>query len=371
MAEKDLEKIKAASKRLEEWLSAPGGPGIRAAKLEYVESFQAEDGTECMIFKFRKSVFSKWMLGIVNDLGAFSGMREFRQEYAVRDAEECLETLRAGAGSEPGRAESPDGEYAKDRGVFSGFVLLSDKSWDKEKFKRDFLEDWGLSPEYDEGEEGADREDADREREFDAMLFEMGSQRVALGFMGMPVPNGEAEHNAAFNYTWKEAVEVTKTHKAQITVAILGAHEDVKKDGELFVKVTATLCRQTNAIAVYANGVVYQPQFYFAMKEFMEQGLYPLPGLLWLGIMRSEGGFHVYTIGMNSFGKPDMEILDVAKDPNEARDFLMNVALYCIDGDVTLKDGETVGLTARQKCKVIRSPGVCMGGTTLKIAYER
>ncbi len=255
--------------------------------------------------------------------------------------------------------------YAKNRGAFTGFVLLSDKSWDKEKFKRDFQADWGLSPEYDEGE-GSPKKQSGCE----AMLFDIGSQRVALGFLDIPVPGGEAERNAAFNYTWKEAVEVTKTHQAQIMVGILGEHEDVKKDGELFVKVTATLCRQSNAIAVYANGVVYQPQFYFAMKEFIEKGLYPIPGLLWFGMMRSERGFHVYTIGMNSFGKDDMEILDVTKNPNEAKDFLMNIAGYCIDEDVTLHDGETIGLSATQRCKITRSQGVCMNGMTLKIAYE-
>lgn len=365
MKETDAVKIEAAAQQLAEWLSDPRELGVRPAKIEYVEAFEDEDEIECMIFKYKKSLFSKWQLGIVSDSGVFSQMQEFHSGSARREAEECLEFLKNYwknlAAKEAGLENA---EYAKNRGAFTGFVLLSDKIWDQEKFKRDFREDWGLSPEYEDG-----GDNPKKTKGCDAVLFDIGSQRVALGFLDIPVPGGEAEHNAAFNYTWKEAVETVKTHQAQIMVGILGAHEDIRRDGELFVKVTATLCRQQNAIAVYANGVVYQPAFYFAMKEFIEKGMYPLMGLVWFGLVRSEGGFHVYTVGMNNFGKDDMEILNVAEHPDEAKDFLMNIAQYCIEEDVTLHDGETVGLSAEQRCKITRSQGVCTEGMTLKIAY--
>lgn len=257
-------------------------------------------------------------------------------------------------------------EYAKKKGVFSGFVLLSDKSWNKDRFKRDLEADWGLCPEYDEGD-GSRQEERTH---CDALIFDLGSQRVAVGYMGIPVPGGEAEQNAAYNYTWENAVEVTKTHQAQILVTVLGEHEDVRKDGELFVKAVAALCKQPNAIGVYANGVVYQPEFYFAMKEFIEKGMYPLLGLVWFGVLRAEYGYHIYTIGMNSFGMDDMEILGTAEDPRTAKDFLVNIAGYCIDGDVILHSGETIGLSETQRCRITRSPGVCVEGMTLKIEYN-
>lgn len=264
------------------------------------------------------------------------------------------------------QAGAENHEYANQKGIFSGFVLLSDKSWDKDKFKRDLEADWDIHPDYDEGD-GSDREGGDH---CDALIIDYGSQRLAIGYLDMPVPGGEAEQNAAFNYTWKDAVEVTKTHQAQIIVTVLGEHADVKMDGELFVKVTASLCKQPNAIGVYANGVVYQPEFYFAMKEFIEQDMYPLLGLVWFGVLRAEHGFHVYTIGMNSFGMDEMEILGTAEDPNVVKDFLMNIAGYCIDGDVILHDGETIGLSETQRCRISRSPGVCVEGMTLKIDYN-
>lgn len=366
MVEPDKSKIDNAVSQLEEWLSDPRELGKKPSKVEYVESFEDEDGVSCMIFKYKKSMLSKWMLGIVSDSGVFSYMKEFDGDRARQDAEECLTFLKNyWKNLAAKQAGTENQKYEEHKGAFSGFVLLSDKTWDKEQIKRDLKADWGIDPEYDEGDDSYDREGDG----CDAMIFELGSQRILLGFMDVPVPGGEAEQNAAYNYMWKDAVEVTKTHQAQIMVAVLGEHQDVKQDGVLFVKLVASLCKQPNAIGVYTNGVVYEPKFYFAMKEFIEKGLYPLLGLVWFGMLRSEKGIHLYTYGMNTFGKDDMEILDTTEDIQTVKDFLIDIAGYCIDQDVVLHDGETIGLSADQRCRITKSPGVCVAGETLKIAY--
>ena len=238
-------------------------------------------------------------------------------------------------------------------GAFSGFVLLSEKKWDKEQFKKDFEEDWELEPTYAEGDS-----DSEGDNDADAVIMELDGQRVVLGYMGMPVPNGEAEENAVYNYMWKDAVEVTKTHKAHMVVMIMGEHEDVNEDGELFVKVIATLCKQETVIGVYTNGVVYQPEFYFAMKEYIENEMYPVMGLVWFHMVREEFGFSLYTMGMNNFGKDEMEVIETTENLGEVREFLMNIASYCIEEDVTLCDGETIGVSEDQICEITRSEGV-------------
>ncbi|MFC5537704.1 DUF4261 domain-containing protein [Rhodocytophaga aerolata] len=42
---------------------------------------------------------------------------------------------------------------------------------------------------------------------------------------------------------------------------------------------------------------------------------------------------------------------------------------YVISQDVSLQDGETIGLSAEQKLKIIQSKGKFLEGQTLKIAY--
>ena len=257
-------------------------------------------------------------------------------------------------------------ETNKKAGGFSGFILLEEERWDKEQFKIDFAKDWDLEPIYEEGESTKEG-DSDT----DVVIMELNEQRVIFGYMGIPVPDGEAEDNAAYNYMWKDAVEVTKKHKAHMVVMIVGKHNDIMEDGELFVKVVSTLCKQENVIGVYTNGVVYEPKFYFAMKECLRAGIFPIMGLVWFHMIREECGFSIYTIGMKNFGKDEMEIIKVEENPVEVRDFLMEIASYVILEDVTLCHGETIGLTEEHICKIIRSQGVYVGDMSLKIDYHK
>ena len=58
------ETIKNAMKELEDWLSDPSELGKKPAKIEYTNAFTDEDGINCLIFKYKKNVFGKWLLGL-------------------------------------------------------------------------------------------------------------------------------------------------------------------------------------------------------------------------------------------------------------------------------------------------------------------
>ena len=66
------ETIKNAMAELEDWLSDPSELGKKPAKIEYTNAFADEDGINCLIFKYKKNAFGKWLLGIVSESGTFS-----------------------------------------------------------------------------------------------------------------------------------------------------------------------------------------------------------------------------------------------------------------------------------------------------------
>ena len=80
------EKIKNAMEELEEWLSDLSELGKKPAKIEYTNAFTDEDGINCLIFKYKKNVFGKWLLGIVSESGTFSEMGEYHQKTEIDDA---------------------------------------------------------------------------------------------------------------------------------------------------------------------------------------------------------------------------------------------------------------------------------------------
>lgn len=361
----DEKRIEEAKTELIGWLAHPAELGKAPAKIEYVNAFEDEDGISCLIFKYKKSLLGRWLLGIVSESGTFSEMQEYKQETERADAEKLLEYLKD-YWKKQAEYASEDEERNKNRGSFLAFVLLGDKSWDREQFKKDFEADWGIQIEEDE-------EEQENEKYKDVMLFHVGSQLVTIGYMDFPVPNQEAEQNASMNYMWREAKEVTAKHEAQILVSVLGEHADIFEDSRLYVKAVTSMCRQKNALAVNANGIVYQPEFYIEMAGLLQKHPeeVPLFNLIWFGLARTDKGVSGYTVGMYQFGKDEIEVLDVQDKPSEIRDFIINMAGYVVSNDVTLRDGETIGFSAKQKLPITRSAGVFTEGMTLKIGYGK
>lgn len=262
------------------------------------------------------------------------------------------------------KKERKEKQEEQDGGGFLGFVLLAEPVWDREQFKRDLLEDWGIDAVDAE-------EDADGEQYKDILLTEQGDMRLAVSFMPGPVPNGEAEHYAAANYLWPEAVEATKRHQAQILVAVLGDKAGPLEQGKLFTKAAASCLKQSGAVGIYTDGAVFQPEFYRDFAMLMKEGELPIMDWVWFGLCHSGPQAGVYTYGMKKFGRDEIEVYvdRLGADLNAVRDFMLSIVSYILESGAVLRDGETIGFSEDQKLPVTRSKGVALDGETLKIGY--
>lgn len=359
-----MAKYEEDKQKIIEWLMHPSELGCKPGKIEFTKEFTDEDEVVCKIFKYKKSLLSPWLLAISSDAGVFSEMKKYDPSTEIEDAKELLTFLKdywkRTANDEEERRKRK--ENAKG---FQAFVLFKEPLFDPKTFESSFFEEWGISLDKHEDDEALDKNE---DSNVDARIYEIGSMLLVLGYMGFPVPNGEAEANAQFNYMWKDAVLVTRTHKAHMIVTIMGKGT-IEEKGILYTKAITTLCRQENTLGVYANGVVYEPKIFVAMSDIMKEGSLPILNLVWFGIVRGENGISAYTCGMDCFGKDEMEIVNSNRQPSELRDMLINIADYVISEDVYLHNGETIGLTAEQRLKITKSEGFNVDGESLKIAF--
>lgn len=406
----------AAMQSLKEWLSHPGELGKEPAKIELAGEFDLYD-LHYYIFKYKKGILGKWLLGVCGGYGpgetehcghVFSEMEVYDPSTAEEKAIAMVEMLRqywmdrarearqgrdgsgedgrdgedGGYGEEEGGVEErEDGKYGQNgkygengmsgdedgqeddpAGTFVGFVLLSEAHWDPVQLADDLKRDWGIDCIEEEDDTAEGNAQAPH-------IYSINGLRVVVAMMDTPVPNGEAEANAANNYMWPEAVEVVKTHQAQLLVAVMGTDAPVKERGILFARLLAACCRQKTVLGIYTSGTVFQPQFYLDASEMMKDGGLPILNWIYFGLYQTEGGWNTYTYGMKALGKDEMEVLNAPAKPQELRDFLLNLAYYVLDEDVVLRDGETIGFTAEQKLPITRSKGVSLDGFTLKIGY--
>lgn len=246
-----------------------------------------------------------------------------------------------------------------DAGDFAGFALLSEAKWSKAKFIEDMKAEWDVDVPDEKPEEN------------DVVYARVGDFTLVIGMMPAPVPDGAPEHFAHGNYMWREAVETVKRHKAHLLVCILGDNGDLLEKGRLYVMASAAVLKQESAIAFYQEGAVYQPEMYLVCARMIKTNKFPLLNWVWFGLYNDGRMAGCYTYGMRRFGKEEMEVYVASEgaDLNAIREFVLGIATYVIDSDVTLKDGETIGFTEEQKLPITLSKGILLEGNTLKIAY--
>ena len=343
-----------------QWLMHPSELGKMPKDVRFTKQFTTADGIECMIFKFKKSLLSPWLLAIASDSGIFSEQQKYNPATEIEDATKLVEFLKQ-YWQNKAKEQTDREEKAKGAGVFAAFALLKEATWNALEFEKAFQDEWGITLSDSESTESGTKAYS---------VPELGAKAIlAITLVEASVPGGEAEYNAQYNYLWKDAVQVAKSHKAHLIVSVLGA-DTPKGGGALFAMALSSICHNENTLGMYYNNVVVQPNYIFSGAEFLKMKQFPVLSLVWIGIVQSENGISGYTTGLTNLGKDEIEIVNVRKSPNEIRDFLQNIASYVIEEDVILHDGETIGADNTQRLKIVKSAGVNVKGESLKILYQ-
>ena len=346
-----------ALRAMAEWLKQPEAMGKKPSQVEYVDDFDY-NGLRYYIFKFKKNVFGKWLMGVCGGYrrGSMKNCGHIASRFEAYNAISATEAA-VSMVEEAGNPKWPEGQDQLVRyGSFLGLVLLNEAKWDSEKFKSDLEAEWGIKAEVSEGES-------------DTLVWEEGGMMATVGFIPSPVPGGEAEENASSNYLWPEAVETVKKHSAFLTVAVLPREKRAAQAGELFVKMCDACLMQEGVLGLYSCGTVFNPEFYREAASVMKDGDVPYLNWVHFGLYRMGDILNGYTYGLSAFGKDEIEVVGYEADPVDLRNFLMDISVYVLSNDVVLLDGETIGFSEKQRLSISKSPGVAIERDTLKIEY--
>ena len=244
-----------------------------------------------------------------------------------------------------------------------GFVLLKENRYDPARILVALQRDWGIVP--DRGEAPTITEDS--------LMFNVNGLLCSVALMPAPLPNNEAEQNAAFNYFWPEAVATVRQHQAHLLVVVMPLGNDAATPitvMSLYSKLVCACLADDNALGIYTSGTVFAPDFYQDMCNALRHGELPIMAWIFIGLYGDEGGSNAYTIGLEQFNKMELEILASRHEPNELFTFLCGICDYLIANDVTLRNGETIGFSEDEKLAITRSSRVAgIAEETLKIAY--
>ena len=192
--------------------------------------------------------------------------------------------------------------------------------------------------------------------------FNIDGELVALAFMPAPVPSEELESLCQFSYMWDNAeTEV---------LSVMSGNASIVDKYSLLTKINASLLRTCDtAIGIYQGSatLLVPKSVYIDFADMLNEEMLPIQLWIYIGLIQENGKTSMYSYGLEEFGKLEMEIINSDMDVNYLFDFLSNILYYIIDQDVTLLDGETIGMSEEQKLTIRESKAVYLEGDSLKI----
>lgn len=242
-----------------------------------------------------------------------------------------------------------------------GMVLLKDSNSLKiAQVITELQENWNLTVKHDKAKEGET-----------TSVVQIGQYMVAIASIPIPVPGDEVKETATYNYFWKEGKKEAPQHKGHIIVSIINAGINPVEENIIFTKVTSAILNHSDALGVYIGErtLLLNKKFYLANTELMSEESLPIYNWVYFGLRKENGRQSVYTYGLSQFGKLEMEIVRSKHSLETLSDMMYNITHYVLAYNVSLKHGETIGLSATQKLKITKSKGVYLDDKTLKIEF--
>lgn len=240
-----------------------------------------------------------------------------------------------------------------------GMILLEEaNSLNMDKVITDLEEKWKLNIE-------------SKETDNEVSVMKINGYNIIIANVPTAIPGEEIKNTAEYNYLWKNGREEAPKHKGHVILSIMNAGENSIKENLLFNQIAASILENSKSIGIYIGGrtLLLEKDFYLANSETMSEDDLPLYNWIYFGLRQENGKQSVYTYGLADFGKTEMEIVNSKKELQELSELMYNLAHYVVASDVTIKDGETIGISAEQKLKITESKGKFLEGKTLKIKY--
>lgn len=201
-------------------------------------------------------------------------------------------------------------------------------------------------------------------------VFSINGQMVAIAAMPAPVPTDEIESAANYNYMWPEAMGELKGCTRHAIVTVLSSDKPPVDRHFILSKMLCSILMTSNCVGIYQGNetLLMQPDYYLNCLDYLKDGDIPVPIWVYIGVSRNDNNeTSLYTYGLTGFDKHEIEIIDSKKDANNLYELMINISAYIIGQDVTLRDGETIGVSAEQRLSIALSEGVNVDGKTFKI----
>jgi hypothetical protein len=185
----------------------------------------------------------------------------------------------------------------------------------------------------------------------------LAGARAMVCLVDAPIPWTELETPCQVAWQWPDAAELLRPHGAHLILIVPDAKNVIAAQLQLTGVVAAT-AEATEAIGVYwgAAGMVMSREYFTSFASDASPDDLPIPLWIRFNLTVTNGRTDGSTLGLATFGHPDLEIRESQHSPEEVGSFMAMAANYLITSGPVLKHGQTIGRSAKEKIPIRHEP---------------
>lgn len=251
----------------------------------------------------------------------------------------------------------PESDFEDENVLIAMPLFCNGKRYDTDAVLEHLRTFWKVKVTDDEGDE-------------DVTLFEADGEQAGIAFMPSAIPQEELDDMAKSSILWRSAVDDLQGHDGHAIITVFNENSTTLEQFRLITKIAHSVFAASDAVGVYipSQTLLLHRGMYLDYAESMREG--KLPILLWVyfcPLSDENDGNSIFTFGMYSFGKHDMEIVDSRLSIDELFPMMTNIAAYAILNDVAFEPGEIINFQDDLQIPISLSEGVFIGDDTLKL----
>ncbi len=244
-------------------------------------------------------------------------------------------------------------------------LLLERKQFDLIDLSRQMKRDWNLT-----FKKSTVQQD-------NTIIIECENEQIGIRWVEDKIPHQDLAQASERNYLWSGGSKVAKSHTNHIIIVLL--HQvsldkisAYRKALVLLVKVVASAAKQDAVKGIFALNTIFKPNMYReSARVYIRDDLFPIMNLVYFGVYSNDAdNVSGFTYGMQGMLEKELEIINTKQTAIEIMDAMIAIAAYMINNNTTLRDGETIGLSEEEICRITESEGIALNGDTLKIEYQ-
>jgi Domain of unknown function (DUF4261) len=189
------------------------------------------------------------------------------------------------------------------------------------------------------------------------LLLRIAGGTAMVTLMEAPIPGQELQNVCRFAWYWREACETVNDHKAHLLVVLMGTKLSKLNSAVLQTRIVAALMEESDAVAVYW-GIALNSRKVF-LERSAEVARDRPPTELWVDYrlgLDEVGRLSMSTDGLKEFNLMEIEAKDVTTPPQELYGLVQGMAAYLITKGPIIRDGDTVGASAKERIRVRHRP---------------